>query len=281
MRRVYGICGFMGSGKNTVANALIECHHAPYRTHSFAAPLKDGVAAFFGWDRELLEGDSERSRQWRETPDPFWSEAFGRPFTPRTALQEVGTNLFRSWLTDFWVMSVAQRTQGDGLHIITDARFANEMRWIATTDGLVMWVYRPDVGQLNAHDRANLAHLVRRAAPLGVEPITFTTPLHPSETSFLTEGAEFIDVVIENRGDMQELRQLAAHVNDVWSLQIHDAEHACPVPLQTTTCYVSYGQREFIWRWTDEGGHQTHTYAIMNTPHTHTRGREGQTDADV
>ena len=49
-------------GKGTVADILVE-----NRTKlSFADKLKDGVASVFGWDRDMLEGDTDRSRIWRE-----------------------------------------------------------------------------------------------------------------------------------------------------------------------------------------------------------------------
>ena len=41
----------------------------------------------FGWDREMLEGDTEESRDWREKVDPYWSTETGNPITPRLILQ--------------------------------------------------------------------------------------------------------------------------------------------------------------------------------------------------
>lgn len=277
MRRVYGMCGFMGSGKNAAAHAILlqYGHPTPRHVHSFANALKDGVAAIFSWPRELLEGDSEKSRTWRETPDPYWSDAFGRVITPRTALQEVGTNLFRAWLPNFWVAATAARAQSEGLHIFTDARFHNEMSWLRQTGGLLIWVYRPDTDQLNAHDRANIAQLVRSAASLksiSIPPLT--TSLHPSETSFLTEGADCIDVVIENTGDVHTLHKLAAHVDDLWTRGLIGNQ-------QPYTQYVSMQAGTFIWRWTDGEGYQTRTYAILSTSHDTTKGTEGHDDANV
>ena len=50
---VYGLCGFAGSGKNTAASFLLQ--HTDGHAYSFAAALKDGAAAIFGWPREMLE----------------------------------------------------------------------------------------------------------------------------------------------------------------------------------------------------------------------------------
>ena len=70
MRQIIGIAGLIGSGKDTVANHLINNHN--FTSVKFADKLKDGVAAIFEWPRDLLEGDTDESREWRETPDPFW-----------------------------------------------------------------------------------------------------------------------------------------------------------------------------------------------------------------
>ena len=76
-----GIVGLIGSGKDTVAQRLVEKHG--YVRDSFAKSLKDAVSSMFNWDREMLEGDTTSSRHWREQPDKFWSERFGKPVTPR------------------------------------------------------------------------------------------------------------------------------------------------------------------------------------------------------
>ena len=100
---IIGICGFIGAGKDTAADYLVNFHG--FRRDSFAATLKDAVAAVFGWDRELLEGRTKEAREWREQVDPWWSQRLGMPaLTPRWVLQywgtEVGRNAFH---TDIWI----------------------------------------------------------------------------------------------------------------------------------------------------------------------------------
>ena len=55
-----GIVGLIGSGKDTVAERLVQKHG--YIKDSFAKSLKDAVAAMFNWNREMLEGDTKSSR---------------------------------------------------------------------------------------------------------------------------------------------------------------------------------------------------------------------------
>ena len=47
---IIGICGFIGSGKDTIADYLVNFHE--FRRESFASSLKDAVSAVFGWDRD-------------------------------------------------------------------------------------------------------------------------------------------------------------------------------------------------------------------------------------
>ena len=136
-----GIVGFIGSGKGTVGDILAE--HG-FTKDSFAKPLKDSVAIVFGWQRDLLEGDTEQSRKWREQPDAFWSEKFERPFTPREALQLMGTEAGRDvFHNDIWVISLLNRAKGKDV-VVTDVRFKNEISYIQNNGGIVIRVKRGD-----------------------------------------------------------------------------------------------------------------------------------------
>lgn len=136
-----GILGFIGSGKGTVGDILAE--HG-FTKDSFAKPLKDSVSIVFGWQRDLLEGDTEQSRKWREQPDAFWSEKFERPFTPREALQLMGTEAGRDvFHNDIWVISLLNRAKGKDV-VVTDVRFKNEISYIQNNGGIVIRVKRGD-----------------------------------------------------------------------------------------------------------------------------------------
>ena len=73
---IIGICGFIGSGKDTIADYLVNLHR--YRRESFANSLKDAVAHVFAWDRTLLEGRTKHAREWREQRDEWWSKRLGK-----------------------------------------------------------------------------------------------------------------------------------------------------------------------------------------------------------
>jgi hypothetical protein len=134
-----GIVGFIGSGKGTVGDIL---ESKGFVKDSFAKPLKDAVSVMFGWPRNLLEGDTEVSRKWREEPDAYWSEQFQKQFTPRLALQLMGTEAGRNvFHKDIWVISLLNRARGKDV-VVTDVRFKNEIDYIQKNGGIVVRVIR-------------------------------------------------------------------------------------------------------------------------------------------
>ena len=138
-----GLVGPISSGKNTVAERLVT-HHG-YKRDSFAKSLKDAVSSMFNWDREMLEGNTESSRHWREQPDKFWSEKMGKEVTPRWVLQYFGTEVMRQGMYDaIWVDSVIGRYKGDKT-VISDTRFQNEIKTIKAHGGIVVLVKREEI----------------------------------------------------------------------------------------------------------------------------------------
>lgn len=138
---IIGLVGFIGAGKGTVADMLVNNH--AFVKESFANAVKDAVAPIFGWDRKMLEGDTPESRIWRETPDQWWSEALGKDFSPRLALQLMGTEAGRNVFSrDLWVLSFIKRTDPSKNYVLADVRFPNEIDLIRGTGGKVIRVKR-------------------------------------------------------------------------------------------------------------------------------------------
>jgi hypothetical protein len=140
---IIGVTGFIGSGKDTVANYLTT-HHG-FKKLSFAGSLKDAVASVFGWDREMLEGNTKSSREWREQVDPWWAARLNMPhLTPRWILQYWGTEVCRNHFhNDIWVASVQNKLrQATDDIVITDCRFANEVLAIKEVGGITTRVER-------------------------------------------------------------------------------------------------------------------------------------------
>ena len=198
---IIGVCGFIGSGKDTVADYLVNFHE--FRRESFANTLKDAVAAVFGWDRVMLEGRTKEAREWRERPDQWWSDRLGQEITPRRILQRWGTEVCRKGFhDDIWIASVENklRKTGDNV-VISDCRFPNEIKSIKDAGGIVIRVVRgsePDWYQdainFNEGDRNMLWATSRsRLERLGI---------HASETAWV--GSDF-DHTLDNNGSIDDL----------------------------------------------------------------------------
>ncbi len=141
---IIGLVGLIGSGKGTIADILVGDYS--FQKESFAAGVKDACSVVFGWDRQMLEGETKESRDWREQPDSWWSEKLNQEFTPRLALQLMGTEAGREvFHTDIWILSLLKRINPDKDYVIADVRFPNEMQRIKDMDGFLVWVTR---GQL-------------------------------------------------------------------------------------------------------------------------------------
>ena len=143
---IIGVCGFIGCGKDTVADYLVNFHE--YRRESFADSLKESGAAVFGWDRIMLEGRTKESREWREQVDKWWAERFDMPtLTPRWVLQSWGTEVCRkTFHDDIWIASIENKLrQSKDNIVISDVRFPNEIKAIKNLGGKIIWVTRGDL----------------------------------------------------------------------------------------------------------------------------------------
>lgn len=180
-----GIVGLIGSGKDTAAQRLVDKHG--YRRDSFAKSLKDAVAAMFNWDREMLEGGTKESREWRERPDAFWSQKFDKDVTPRWVLQHFGTEVMRGHMYDgIWVDSCLGRYDGTPT-VISDTRFPNEVEQIRARGGKIIRVKKgPDPEWFTSYVEGN------------IQPAS----VHSSE--YVWARSEF-DIVIENNGSIEDL----------------------------------------------------------------------------
>jgi hypothetical protein len=193
---IIGIVGFIGSGKDTIADYLVNFHE--FRRDSFASTLKDAVAAVFGWNRDMLEGRTKQSREWREQVDPWWSERLNMPhLTPRYVLQVWGTEVARkAFHDDIWIASLEHklRTSQDNI-VISDCRFSNEIKSIKSAGGMVIRVTRgpePEWYDLAVESNRGGFNHMKTAYP----------DVHASEYAWV--GTEF-DAVIDNNGTIEDL----------------------------------------------------------------------------
>jgi hypothetical protein len=200
---IIGICGFIGSGKDTIADYLVNIHQ--FRRESFANSLKDAVSAVFGWDREMLEGRTRQSREWREKVDKWWADRLDIPeLTPRWILQYWGTEVCRRGFNDnIWIASLENklRNSQDDI-VISDCRFPNEISSIKQAGGIVIRVARgPEPAWYNAALSVNLGPNLNYGWALGQRKLE-QLQIHPSEYSWI--GTQF-DAEIDNNSTMDHL----------------------------------------------------------------------------
>lgn len=194
---IIGVCGFIGSGKDTVADYLTNFHG--FRRESFANSLKDAVAQVFGWDRVLLEGRTNQAREWREQVDPWWAQRLDMPnLTPRWVLQYWGTEVCRkSFHDNIWIISLENKLRNSRDNIvISDCRFPNEIKSIMDAGGKIVCVERG----LKPHwyDIAVRANNGDSKAKQWLSD----QKIHASETAWV--DTEF-DHVFDNNGSIDEL----------------------------------------------------------------------------
>lgn len=162
MKNLILFVGFQASGKNTAAEALYPYGFVPL---SFADALKDMLASIFCWDRQMLEGMTSTSREWREKVDPWWAARLGiSHFTPRWAMQNIGTDIMRRHLhEDIWVFNTERRMMMLGEQasvVLIDGRFPNEIALARRHNGHVERIKRGDDPWWSASlvDRSHYAH---------------------------------------------------------------------------------------------------------------------------
>lgn len=194
---IIGVCGFIGSGKDTIADYLVNFHE--FRRESFANTLKDAVAQVFGWDRTLLEGRTKQAREWREQVDPWWANRLNMPnLTPRLMLQLWGTEVCRKGFhDDIWIASLENklRLTTDNV-VISDCRFPNEIKSIKEANGIVIWVNRGALPEWYQY-----AYDANRGNEKAAEMLKEYN-VHVSETAWV--GTDF-DYTLRNNGSLDEL----------------------------------------------------------------------------
>lgn len=193
---IISISGGIGSGKDTIASYLINNHG--FKKMSFAGSLKDAVSTVFGWDREMVDGVTKTSREWREQRDEWWSTRLSMDITPRWVLQYVGTEVFRQHFhDDIWVASVEYKllSAKDDI-VITDCRFKNELDAIKRVGGVTLRANRG----ITPHWYA-IAELANKGDVKAQEWLSKEN-IHASEYSSV--GLDY-DYQVDNNGTIDEL----------------------------------------------------------------------------
>lgn len=155
-----GLAGPSGSGKNTIAQEiryqrLLQVADFKFPAENalpqiiefaFATPLKELCAQLFGWSGKDFSVPERKS-----DPHPYWG------ITPRQAAQFIGTEVGRELITkqllksdrSIWISHLENeinqrvlRAVSPRLVLITDVRFEDEVHWIQSHGGMVIYLSR-------------------------------------------------------------------------------------------------------------------------------------------
>lgn len=142
MKRLIGLTGKAGSGKDTVADYLKLRHE--YMKVAFATPLKNGIKAML----DLTDVDLDHPKKEQVIDD------IGK--SPRQMMQTLGTEWGRNCVnTDLWLILAKRKIDlyhGAGYDVvITDCRFENEAKFIRDNGGTVVHILRDGAGTPHAH----------------------------------------------------------------------------------------------------------------------------------
>lgn len=150
--------------------------------------------------RNLLEGDTEESRIWRETPNEFWSRELKRDITPRFILQVMGTECMRNGFNhDIWMLIVKNKIlQNPNTNwVISDVRFRNEQNMIRSLNGEIWQIRRGELPEwysaavLDNNEQSNLMDSYK---------------IHDSEWRWIDHDDQF-NQIIKNDQTLDDLKQ--------------------------------------------------------------------------
>ena len=152
----------------------------------------------------MLEGRTQRAREYREQIDTWWAKRLNIPhLTPRWVLQNWGTDVLRNaFHQDIWIASLEnklRKTRDD--IVISDCRFPNEILAIKNQGGIVIRVIRGDEPAWMTAAKNYMSGPSTIGWAIGKDVLN-KAGIHASEYSWV--ATEF-DAVIDNNGTIDNL----------------------------------------------------------------------------
>lgn len=149
--KIIAIKGFKGSGKNTVADYLVEKYG--FNIYSFADPLKKGLVEIFGFTYDEMWGNK------KEEINKFWG------ISGRDVLQKMGTEVFQFEIPklfpelrdigrNFWLKRFElwlNQTNHEKI-VIPDLRFFHEYEMLTKYETEIWDVTRDDIDKNDLHE---------------------------------------------------------------------------------------------------------------------------------
>jgi len=134
---IVGIAGKARSGKDTLANGLVD--GMGFERYSFADPIKEMARVGLGLTQDQLYGDS------KDKVDDLYG------CTPRKILQTLGTEWGRELIDgNIWIKAMERKAAESGFMVVPDIRFENEADSIRRLGGIVVHITGRD-GSVESH----------------------------------------------------------------------------------------------------------------------------------
>lgn len=146
MQTIIGISGKIGSGKDTLADFIIK-NDPTFVKVSFAKKLKQ-IGAFMTGTKEELWFTQEGKNVYL----PGWDMTIGQ------FQQKLGTEAIRVGLhPEAWVLSLFADLKPDSKWLVTDMRFKNEVKAVASIGGYTIRI-DGDPAKVRANSTRDLLH---------------------------------------------------------------------------------------------------------------------------
>ena len=145
---IIGLSGYAQSGKDTVANILVEKYG--YKRIAFADPIRE---LLYEMDPPVPvgAGSEKHTVGLQNYVDVYgWDQAKQHPIV-RSMLQNLGVGARKVFGDTFWVYQALSDIAPQDKVVVSDVRFVNEADWIKDFTGQIWRVKRMGTAAVNEH----------------------------------------------------------------------------------------------------------------------------------
>lgn len=145
---IIGLSGYAQSGKDTVANILVEQYG--YKRIAFADPIRD---LLYEMDPPVTvgAGSEKHTVGLQNYVDVYgWDGAKQNPIV-RSMLQNLGVGARKVFGDTFWIYQALSDVAPQDKVVVSDVRFVNEADWIQTFSGQIWRIKRVGTDAVNEH----------------------------------------------------------------------------------------------------------------------------------
>lgn len=155
---IVGFCGYARSGKDTCANIILN--NSDIRVSKMKLGFADSLRDFA---YELNVFFPELNKSYREILQEYGYEKSKEMFPCiRKHLVSIGNGARLNISPKIWVSSVKHKIRENpaGLHLITDVRYPNEVEFILSNGGIVIYIYRPGISPANEVEERSIQEIL-------------------------------------------------------------------------------------------------------------------------